>query len=64
MDLNTVTLEDLIRLPGVGPVMAKRVISWREQHGNYPSLEALTQVKGIKEKTLARLRPYLTISVR
>ena len=61
MDLNTVSAADLTRLPGIGEKKAADLIAWRESHGGFPSVEAITEVKGIGAKTLERLRPYLTV---
>ena len=57
---NQATAEDLDRLPGIGPGLAQRIVAYREEHGPFPDLESLKEVKGIKEKTLEKIRPYLT----
>jgi competence protein ComEA len=51
LDLNTATVEQLDGLPGVGPVLAGRVLEWRTQHGGFTSVEQLRQVKGLGGKT-------------
>jgi competence protein ComEA len=61
LDLNTATLEQLDALPGVGPVMAQRILDHRAQHGRFSSLEELAEVPGIGEKRLADLREQLRI---
>ena len=58
--VNKATAEDLDRLPGIGPGLAQRIVAYREQQGPFPDLESLKEVKGIKEKTLEKIRPYLT----
>ena len=57
--VNQATAEDFDRLPGIGPGLAQRIVAYREEHGPFPDLESLKEVKGIKEKTLAKLRSYL-----
>jgi len=61
LDLNTATVEDLEALPGIGPVMAQRLVQFRQTHGPFKDVEDLLAVSGIGEKKLARLRPYLLI---
>ena len=59
MDLNTASLSDLTRLPGIGAGRAQDVIDWREKHGGFASVEELTKIKGIGTATLEKLRPYV-----
>ena len=58
--VNQAKVEDLDRLPGIGPGLARRIVDYREQQGPFPDLESLKEVKGIKDKTLGKIRPYLT----
>ena len=58
VNINTASLEDLQRLPGVGPVIAQRIIDYRETNGPFSNVEALINVKGIGEKTLAKILEY------
>jgi endonuclease YncB( thermonuclease family) len=60
LDLNTATDEDLQRLPGVGPVMAQRIIA----HRSYRQIGDLDNVPGIGEKTMAVLRPLVRVKAR
>ena len=61
IDPNTASLEDLLGLPGVGPVLAGRILEDRRQNGPYRSLQDLIRVKGIGVRTLEKLRPHLRI---
>lgn len=56
VDLNTADVATLETLPGVGPVLAGRIVSHREQHGPFASVDALQDVSGIGPATFARLR--------
>lgn len=61
VDLNTADVAALETLPGVGPVMAQRILAWRSQHGRFSSVDELGEVSGVGEKTLARLRPLVRV---
>ena len=61
LDLNRATAQELEGLPGVGPVLAQRIVQWRDAHGRFRSLEDLNAVKGIGEKKLSRLRRLVTV---
>jgi len=58
-DINTAKLEDFIRLPGIGPVKAQRIIDRRSDIGKFNNVNELIDVKGIGEKTLAKILPYI-----
>ena len=61
IDLNRATARELVQLPGVGEVIAKRIVDFREEHGPFKRVEDLMKVKGIGEKSLDRIRPYIRI---
>jgi competence protein ComEA len=61
VDLNSATLEQLDGLPGVGPVLAQRIIDWRSKHGRFSSVDELTEVSGIGERTFADLRALVRV---
>ncbi|MGN6751955.1 MAG: helix-hairpin-helix domain-containing protein [Intrasporangium sp.] len=61
VNLNTADLAALDSLPGVGPVLAQRILDWRAEHGRFSSIEELGEVSGIGEKLLARLKPKVTL---
>jgi competence protein ComEA len=61
LNLNAATLEQLDQLPGIGPAMAERIVAYRDEHGPFTQLEQLDEVKGIGPRTLAELRPRLTL---
>lgn len=61
IDLNTATEAVLDGLPGVGPVLAGRIVAWRQEHGAFRSVDELGEVSGIGDATLARLRPLVRV---
>jgi competence protein ComEA len=61
VNLNTADRATLETLPGVGPVTAESILSWREQHGGFTSVDELLEVDGIGDATLADLAPLVTL---
>ncbi len=61
VSLNTADLAALDSLPGVGPVLAQRILDWRSSHGRFNSVDELGEVSGIGEKLLAQLSPLVTL---
>jgi competence protein ComEA len=59
LSLNSATVEQLDALPGLGPVLARRVIQYRDQHGGFRSVDQLRQVSGFGERRLKDLRALL-----
>ena len=59
VNVNTATPEELELLPGVGEARARAVIELRKKRGGFKSVDELTQVKGIGEAALERMRPFV-----
>jgi competence ComEA-like helix-hairpin-helix protein len=62
IDLNVANVKELQELPGVGPVTAQRIIELREKSGRFKRVEDLLAVRGISQKKLDAMRPYVTVS--
>ncbi|HEX4654744.1 MAG TPA: ComEA family DNA-binding protein [Mycobacteriales bacterium] len=61
VSLNTATVDQLDGLPGIGPVLAQRIVDWRTQHGGFRSVRDLDQVSGIGDSIYAELEPLVTV---
>jgi len=61
LDLNTATVEQLDALPGVGPVTAEAIVSWRNANGQFTSVDQLGEVDGIGPARLEKLRGLVRV---
>lgn len=61
ININTADEEALSALTGVGPAKAKAIISYREEHGAFKSVDELANVKGIGEKTVEHNRENMVV---
>jgi competence protein ComEA len=59
VDLNRADAAELDRLPGIGPVLARRIIDYRTRHGRFSRCEELLAVPGIGPRLLERVRPHV-----
>lgn len=62
LDLNRATERELEALPGIGPVLAGRIVQYRRAQGAFRTVDQLRQVKGIGKKTLDRIRPLVEVA--
>ena len=54
-------IDELARLPGVGPKLGARIVEYRQKSGgSFKSVQELMNVRGIGEKNFAKLQPHLT----
>jgi competence protein ComEA len=60
VDLNTATVEQLQTLPGIGPVLAQRIIDYRTAHGPFTSVDGLQQVGGIGPSKFSQLKDHVS----
>jgi competence protein ComEA len=62
IDPNLSSQAELETLPGIGPVLAQRIIDYRRAHGPYKKIADLRKVSGIGAKKLEKVRPYVAIT--
>lgn len=63
ININTADADQLEELPGIGPKLAQRIIEHREKYGLFQSIDSLTDVQGIGEKRLNKIRDLITLSI-
>ena len=61
LNINTASAKALQSLPSIGESMSLRIVEHREKHGKFSSVEMLTEVKGIGDKTLEKLKPFISV---
>lgn len=63
VDVNSADAEELQLLPNIGPILAQRIIEYRERHGAFNTLESLKNIYGIGPKTVQKLAYYLELTI-
>jgi competence protein ComEA len=61
ININTASLADLEKIPGIGPEIASRIIEYRATHGKFSSFDDLKEVKGIGGKKLEKMKDSITL---
>lgn len=61
ININKAEKDELMTLTGIGPSKAQAILDYRNENGLFLSIDELTQVPGIGEKTLDKLRNYITV---
>jgi competence protein ComEA len=61
IDLNAAAAADLDGLPGIGPVLAQRIVDWRTENGRFASVDQLREVTGIGESKFGDLEDKVTV---
>ncbi len=59
VDINSADWSEIVVLPGVGEKLARAIVECRQTHGPFDTLEEIQQVRGIGEKKLQKLKPFL-----
>ena len=61
MDINSATVQQLTVLPGIGETLAERIVDYRQQNGNFSSVDELLYVDGIGKKKLENIEHLIKI---
>jgi competence protein ComEA len=61
LDVNQATAQELEQLPGIGPVLAGRIVEFRNSRGGFTNVDQLRRVKGIGGKTFERIRAFIAV---
>ena len=61
VNINTADVAVLAQLPGIGEVLARRIVDYRKAHGSFTAIEQLTNVEGIGEGKLEAILEWITI---
>ncbi len=61
LNVNTASYDELITVPGIGPTLARRIVTYRTENGPFRSLGELLNVSGIGNSTLNELKHYLRV---
>lgn len=63
LNINTATVEELMEIPGIGELLAQRIVDFREQHGQLMTLDELMDVEGFGQKRIEILEEYVKVGV-
>jgi len=61
VDLNAASAEEFRMLPGIGSVIAERIVKYREENGPFSSVEEIKSVSGIGEETYSNIVDFITV---
>lgn len=61
VNINRASKQELTKVPGIGDVTADKIIRYREENGNFASIEDIKKVSGIKDKLFSKIRDYITV---
>lgn len=61
LNIDTATAEELTAISGVGTALAEKIVSYRQEHGSFSSVDELINIEGIGEQTLKKIAPYVTV---
>ncbi len=61
IDINSASVEELDRLPGIGPALAKRIVDYRTANGPFTAVEDIKNIRGIGDVVFADIQDLITV---
>lgn len=61
ISINQAEKEEFMALPGIGDVLAERIVAYREKNGSFSAMEELLNVEGIGKKRLEEIMDFITL---
>ncbi len=61
INLNSATVEDLVKIPGIDKELAERIVETREENGEFVDIDELLDIEGIDAKLLRQLKKYIKV---
>lgn len=61
LDLNSATEDELTEIPGIGAALARNIISYREEYGNYVDTDELLNIKGVSQELYEQISQYIIL---
>lgn len=61
VNINTASVDELIKLPEIGPKTAERIMDFRGKNGKFSEISQLKQIQGITDKKLTRIKEFLIL---
>jgi len=61
ININKADVEQLQKLPGIGPAYASRIVEWREKNGDFETISQLLEIRGIGPARLENIRPLIVL---
>lgn len=62
ININTASVAELEQLAGIGPGLAERIVTYRQEHGRFRRAEHLLMVRGISERKFREIRSMITVN--
>ena len=64
VDINTASVTQLIKIPGIGKKTADRIVNYREKNGPFKAKEDLLKIKGIGSKKFEKIKDLITLTTK
>lgn len=61
IDINSADMQELMEIPGIGEAKAKSILTYREEHGSFQSVEEVMNIAGIKEGLFSKMKDYIMV---